>query len=201
MKTKDHYLLARWLLTREPDRLPHEFAAGVCIGSVLPDWNPVTYIRGMRGGHGLHGHDAEITESRICRLLSDLQNPLAFGFLDGLRLGTALHYLADSFTYPHHAYYTGSLADHVAYEASLHRTFAEYLKKDGVLSFATTADFPAHFTDMLTWYRQCWKNERTDCRFITQMCGLAFATVLHSTEKEEILYENPDYNRSVSAVR
>lgn len=198
MRTKDHALLARWLLAREPAKLPHGFAAGVCLGSVLPDWNPVTY---MRGGHGLHGHNAEITEGRICRLLSDLQKPLAFGFSDGLRLGTALHYLADSFTYPHHAYYLGSLADHVAYETSLHRTFADYLEKDCVFPRTTTADFPAYFADMLTRYRQCRKDERTDCRFITQMCDLAFATVLHSQEKEKVLYESPDYDRSVPAVR
>lgn len=200
MKTKDHYLLAKWLFAREPDRFPREFITGVFLGSVLPDWNPVTYLRGMCGGHGLHGHDAEITESRIFQLLSDFQKNLTFGFLNGLQLGTALHYLADAFTYPHHAYYSGSLADHISYETSLHHAFVEYLEKDCALPGTTTADFPVHFTNMHTLYRQCWENAHTDCRFITQMCGLVFTAALHHKRKEEFWYESPDYDRSVSAV-
>lgn len=202
METKDHYQLAKWLLARKTG-LPRGFAAGVCVGSVLPDWNPVTYIRGVRGGHGLHGHHAEIVEGRICQLLDGLKRPLPLDFASGLRIGTALHYLADAFTYPHHAYYSGSLAEHVVYEASLHRTFSEYLTVGGTFPWTHVADFPTYFADMLALYRKCRKDEHTDCRFITEMCALAFETVLHSGEGEEVACQNesPDYDRPVSAVR
>lgn len=201
MRTKDHRLLAKWLLAREGDGLSGRFAVGLYLGSVLPDYNPFTYLRGVSGSQGCHGHNAEINERRICRLLSDLKRSDGSDFLAGLRLGTALHYLADAFTYPHHAYYPGSLADHVAYEASLHRELTKYLSQGCRLTWKKTEDFPTYLADMLRLYRQCRKNERTDCCFITQLCGLALAQVLHSRKNEEVSDENSDYDRSIPAAR
>ena len=127
MKRTDYFRLAKWLLQRESNRLLRGFGAGLCMDSVLPDCNPLTYLRGIRGRQGLHGHNAEITGKRICRLVISLTKAKKAGVLCGFRLGTALHYLADAFTYPHHACFTGSLSDHIAYEASLHRAFISYL--------------------------------------------------------------------------
>lgn len=201
MKATDHWQLSNWLLLHEKEPFRHTFATGLRIGSVLPDCNLFTYLRGIRSGQGLYGHNAEITQSKICSLIFDLIKTERSGFLCGLRLGTALHYLADAFTYPHHDYYPGTLADHVTYESSLHHTFTEYLA-DGCKPTQTAAtDFPMYFGDMLALYRQCRKCERNDCRFITQMCSVMFETVLHIKEKEEMLYENSDYNRSVPAIR
>ncbi len=201
METKDHLLLADRLLAGRRDGLPRGFAAGFRMGSVLPDCNPFTYFRGLRGRQGLHGHNAEITGHRICGLLARLKKCDRRGFLYGLRLGTALHYLADAFTYPHHAYYPGSLAEHVAYEVSLHRVFADRLQGGCNPLWQEVRDFPAYLSAMLTLYRQCRKGADTDCRFITQMCGLAYETALRRREKEDVPHEDSDYNRSVSAVR
>lgn len=66
MKRTDYFRLAKWLLQRESNRLLRGFGAGLCMDSVLPDCNPLTYLRGIRGRQGLHGHNAEITGKRIC---------------------------------------------------------------------------------------------------------------------------------------
>lgn len=202
MVTGDHFLLARWLLKQGQSKLPRRFAAGLLTGSVLPDCNPFTYFRGIRGGQGLYGHHAEITRGKICALLAGSEKPGKAGFLRGLRLGTALHYLADAFTYPHHQYYQGSLADHVSYEKSLHRTFRDHLASGGRTQWTKISDFDIYFDDMLRLYRQCRKSERGDCRFITLMCGMAFETALGQPKtKEVVLDEDPDHIRSVPAIR
>lgn len=201
METRDHLRLADWLLASRCDSLPHGFAAGVRLGSVLPDCNPFTYLRGLRGRQGVHGHNAEVTWRCICRLLSGVRRSGKLNFRQGLRLGTALHYLADAFTYPHHAYYPGTLAEHVAYEAALHRVFWEYLEDGCGLLWTDASDFPGYFADMLSLYRDCRVDARTDCRFITHMCGLAFETVVARPEGGVSSDENPDYDRPVFAVR
>lgn len=201
METRDHLRLANHLLAQKRDRLPHGFAAGFRIGSVLPDCNPFTYLSGVRCRQGLHGHHAEVTKEKICKLLSKAKRANGSGFLPGLRTGTALHYLADAFTYPHHAYYPGSISDHVAYEASLHRIFLSDPDAMRQTPWNTIPEDPAYLSDMLTLYRRCRKDERTDCRFILQLCTSAFESVLHSKEKEETVHESSDCNRPVPAVR
>lgn len=201
METKDHWQLANWLLFPEEGRLPSEFATGLRIGSILPDCNPFTFLRGLRGRQGLHGHNAEITEPRINRLLSAAARPGEANFACGIRLGSALHYLADAFTYPHHAYYPGTLAEHVSYERSLHRVLTECVADRYQLIWTEAPDFPAYLHDMLARYVRCRKSEHSDCRFITHMCGLAFGTVLHCRMREEIHYESSDYHRPIPAVR
>ena len=203
MKRTDYFRLAKWLLQRESNRLLRGFGAGLCMDSVLPDGNPLTSLRGIRGRQGLHGHNAEITGKRICRLVISLTKAKKAGVLCGLRRGTALHYLADAFTYPHHACFTGSLSDYIAYEASLHRTFISYLT-DGChpWPWAHIPDFGTYFADMLRLYARARKSEQTDCRFITLMCSMVFESVLHPVQKEkEGPLENPDYNRFIPAGR
>ena len=201
METKDHLLLANRLLQAEQDRLPRGFAAGFRFGSILPDCNPFTYLRGIRKGQGLHGHNAEVTLQRIGCLLSAAERETGSGFRRGMQLGAALHYLADAFTYPHHAYYPGTLADHVAYEASLHHVFPDYVNRDIEPLWSYAADFPSYLTQMLALYRGCRKSVYKDCRFILHMCSLAFDTALAHRRKEDPVYESSDYNRPVSAVR
>jgi len=201
MKTEDHLLLADRLLAQTKNDYSGTFAAGLRTGSVLPDCNPFTYLRGIGGGQGVHGHNAEVTRTCICRLLERLQCSRERDFLFGLRLGTALHYIADAFTYPHHAYYTGTLAEHVAYEASLHRIFAEYVGSGTVPSRINTAELPTYFEKMLAVYEKKRKNALDDCRYINRMCSLAFQALTAQPEKEVIIRENPDYDRPLPSVR
>lgn len=202
METRDHLQLVNWLLLCRGNHFSHAFAAGLRIGSVLPDCNPLTYMRGIREGQGLYGHNAEITMRKISGIVSDLSQPQEMGFLYGLRLGTALHYLADAFTYPHHAYYPGTLADHVAYERTLHGVFTDFLTGNVILTDQAEADFTAYLCDMLVLYRKCRKSEYSDCRFITRMCHAALETVLrHQKNEDEVRNENSDYIRPVSVVR
>lgn len=191
MKTKDHVLLTEWLLEHQGKELPAGFAAGFRFGSVLPDYNPFTYLRGIIGiGRGKpHGHNAEVTRHKVIMLIKRFRKKAGSGYLNGLYIGTVIHYIADAFTYPHHDYYPGTLSDHVAYEWSLHRSFAGYLRGISGTSRTTERvpaccpdcvsgegleDFEYFFDKMLRLYRVEDKNEYTDCRFITFMCSYVF---------------------------
>ena len=203
MQTKDHVLLANWLMREGEERFSRRFLAGVRFGSFFPDRNPITYLRGIGGKQGLHGHNAEITEKAIGATLDRLMSAgvSGRGYWNGVRLGMALHYLADAFTYPHHKYYKGSLSQHMAYEAALHRVFIGYLKESVTPVWQCTLSFSDYLDEMLHLYHQCAGSPQTDCRFITLMCQMAFHGAVTRKEREEEYYENSDYHRSVPAVR
>lgn len=201
MKTADHLLLANRLIAKCAATLPADAAAGLRIGSVLPDCNPFTYLCETHDGFGVHGHNAEATRHRISTLLARTENGGARDFLYGLRLGTALHYIADAFTYPHHAYFPGTLADHVRYEEHLHTVFARHNEQLQELPCVKISEFPAFLDTALDIYRTKRKNELDDCRFINSMCAAALKAALVTTEKEIVFHENTDYDRPVSAVR
>lgn len=201
MKTSDHLALSKWLLYRSRQPLRRSCSFGVLLGSVLPDCNLFTYLRGIPRHQGLHGHNAEATEGKVGKLIEKAQKNGISGFLRGVRFGVSLHYLADAFTYPHHAYYPGTLRDHMAYEKELHGMFERYLWESGELPWTCADDLMAYLEKMLDFYRDCHHSERTDCRFITAMCGLAFESVVNRQENEEVLHEDSDYDRLVPSVR
>ena len=89
-------------------------------GSVEPDCVMLTYFRGLGKGRGINGHSWE----NISPFLPDLIGKVSSSgtpVLMFFHLGRLCHYLVDSFTYPHNSCFKGTLAEHMAYEHSLHR--------------------------------------------------------------------------------
>lgn len=201
MNIADHVALAEWLLRHAHRPLSRAAALGVLVGSALPDCNPFTYLSGVPCHQGLHGHNAEVREKTIGRLLRRVRRGNVGGFFAGVRLGIALHYLADAFTYPHHAYYPGTLRDHLAYERELHREMAAHLPGAEMTPVLPSGDPMAYAADMLRFYRHCPPSERTDCRFITTVCRVVFDSVTTVAESEVAVCENPHHDGLVSACR
>lgn len=201
MNIKDHVALAKQLLRHAPCPLSRAASLGILVGSALPDCNPLTYLSGVRCHQGLHGHNAEVREKTIGRLLHRMRRGNVGGFFDGVRLGIALHYLADAFTYPHHAYYPGTLRDHLAYERELHREMTSQLRSANDETVLPSDDPALYVADMLAFYRCCIPSEHTDCRFILTVCRVAFDSVTAVAESEVAVREDPHHDRLVSACR
>ncbi len=132
MKQKDHRALAHYLMNNFGDssffkkRWNRRLFLLGCIG---PDYLPLTYMRGFRKSHGMLGHNADYSRKAIQKKVMRLEKGGLLRWRDGLRLGTLMHYLADSFTHPHNACFSGDMRAHRLYEQQLHERFSEYLKQ------------------------------------------------------------------------
>ena len=81
-------------------------------GSIEPDLNCTTYLKGMLHRNGVHGHNYEQVLPRIDRLLHELTDKNGVHLLDWYRLGKLTHFIADAFTYPHNNCFPGDLRAH-----------------------------------------------------------------------------------------
>lgn len=107
MKAVDHYLLALAL------------RRAFMVGSVEPDRNVFTYLRGSRGMRKFSGHNAENSRRHIAICLVKLREAARWGVWEYFVLDSEIHYIADSFIYPHNAMFKGTMRGHIAYEAGL----------------------------------------------------------------------------------
>lgn len=119
MKAYSHRALAGALLTAVLPQTTAAHAAAFLFGSVEPDLNCTTYLKGILHGSGVHGHNYEQVMPRIERLLHELGGKEEYRLLDWYRLGKLTHFIADAFTYPHNSCFPGDLRAHMRYESQL----------------------------------------------------------------------------------
>ncbi len=118
MQASSHLELAYQLLRLFPGIQPVERAAFL-FGSVEPDLNALTYLKGIAHGMGLHGHNYAQVLPRIVRLSALLKDRQAWRVQDYYRMGKLVHYVADAFTLPHNTAFQGNLRAHIRYEMRL----------------------------------------------------------------------------------
>lgn len=169
METVDHLTLSKWLTRTAGKPLTKRMQRGFLIGSVAPDYNPFTYVKGVVGKQGLHGHNAEITDRLVEKRLSRARQRGVKGFWDGYRLGVAFHYLADAFTYPHHGYFDGSIAEHIRYESRLHLLLSAFLSRFSPEN-TVSLRLPECTEEAQELYSRLPPSPENDCRFITRIC-------------------------------
>ena len=119
MQANSHLELAEYLLSVCVAPSTPAQRAAFRFGSVEPDLNCTTYLKGILHGNGVHGHNYTQVMPRIERLLRELSEIEEDGLLAWYRLGKLLHFVADAFTYPHNSCFPGTLRDHMRYEAQL----------------------------------------------------------------------------------
>ncbi len=139
MQTKDHLALGRYLAHAFAIEEPVKKYAFV-IGNIMPDVNKCSYIHGyfwLLRAHRrqknagplsandhrrmlIGGHTAEGSCFFVNRMYRVLRNRKNLSVLDYYRLGKAIHYLADRFTYPHTMRYMDGFFAHIRYEKRLH---------------------------------------------------------------------------------
>lgn len=116
METKNHWHLAEYIcLERNFEKYRKEFI----LGNIMPDINLFTYLRG-------HTYKASI--DMLYNNTKSLIDNKVWNRKSFYNLGIILHYVADYFTFPHNANFTGTLKEHCAYERKLCPLFCYFLQ-------------------------------------------------------------------------
>lgn len=98
------------------------------IGSVFPDINVFSYFK----GNGLKGHSYRYSRRFISNTMSCFEKQEAKSPADWFRIGVALHYVQDSFTYAHNECFKGGILKHFEYENRLHELLGNSFDKIAV---------------------------------------------------------------------
>ena len=137
MRTADHMNLSRYIMDHMDAGASKLQKAAFIFGSVEPDINMLTYFRGsIRGEEKLRGHNYENVQKYMEKLTNKLTKKLEKGGMGTVRqsflLGKLVHYVADSFTYPHNSLFFGNLKEHCQYETELHDYVNKTISSVGV---------------------------------------------------------------------
>lgn len=175
MFLENHLQLGRALAKESPALRAHLLRRELfLVGNVLPDLLPFTYLSGLREtGHWV-GHSLPHSQKKIAR---GLDRRLSVGLrsaADAFRLGVLLHYLADSFTYPHTEQFHGTRREHSRYEAALRRVFPNYLSLVRETPPAASADFTA---EARRAYEALPPSPERDSEWIVRVCAAVFYAI------------------------
>ncbi len=190
MKQADHRAVAAYFLGYDDPifwRGPWHRGA-FYIGNLLPDYNPFTYLRGVRQSHAMAGHNASCRRNYVLRQSERLGHKSFLSVWDFYILGTLLHYTADAFTWVHNGGEHCGMKVHRIYEKALH---SHFLKETGILKESSIHPC-AHGWEV---YRALWRESREDvgdvardsqqilraCRAL--FCGLLWARNFEKMKK------------------
>ena len=115
---RSHKLLAAALL-RGCRSLPKRFERAFLVGSVQPDLNPFSYLKGSLHGTFLRGHNFSNSAAYVRTHIRTLQHCSRWGIWQYYTLGKLTHYLADAFTYVHNPQFPHLSVSHHQYERRL----------------------------------------------------------------------------------
>lgn len=183
MKQRDHRALAYYLRAHFSEQvlLADRRWRLFLMGSVCPDYNPFTYMRGMGKSHGMLGHNLPYSEEYIQKQLIKLQRKGVHSAWDFFRLGRLMHYLADSFTYPHTLSKGIPMELHRAYEWRLHRLMKLLLRngerREWLLPTTQDKDLVAFLRRQRNVYESMEKSVKSDCVRIILVCSTVFASL------------------------
>lgn len=120
MKTIDHKILAKYVIKEANVNLPYIYETAFIIGNVEPDKNIFTYLHGIIKGKKFRGHNYNNILPVMRKVFNILKSKERFGINEYYKLGKLMHYIVDSFTFPHNDIFKGSLREHCKYEQELH---------------------------------------------------------------------------------
>ncbi len=166
MQKRSHALLASALLRCEGGFPARRYEIAFLIGSVQPDCNPLSYLKGSArykkfGGHTYHNARRYI-QSRVRRL----HNRSRWNLWSYYTLGKLTHYIADAFTWPHNDHFPGSPLEHHTYETALRARFAEFARENTLCHSECPADFPERLEILHERYQSAPGGMDRDIRYI-----------------------------------
>lgn len=179
MQTKDHKMLAEYLISEIGQDVPGIYRRAFILGSIEPDRNPFTYLHGLVRGKKFHGHNYENILPVIEKLFRSLRSKRRWGVREYYRFGKLLHYAADAFTFPHNRTFTGNLKEHCRYEKELHQRFISMLRKPRkylvhLVQNSKRSSFPEYIKSLHEEYLQRARSCENDCSYIALIarCGM-----------------------------
>lgn len=171
----NHLQLARALAAESDTLQKHGFRRTLfLLGNILPDFLFFTYLRGFGNSRRWIGHSLPHSTPAI---ESNLKKRLSVGLRtghDAFRLGILLHYLADSFTYPHTQRFAGRQKQHSRYERELSKIFPRFLHLVRKTDPAANADF---LNEARRAYSALPASPETDSEWIVRVCSAIFFAV------------------------
>ena len=171
----NHFQLARALAAESDALQKHRFRRALfLLGNILPDFLFFTYLRGFQNSHRWIGHNLPHSTPAIEK---NLKKRLSVGLRsphDAFRLGILLHYLADSFTYPHTEQFPGRQPQHSRYERDLIKIFPRFLPIIRETKPAASADF---LSEARRAYNALPPSPETDSEWIIRVCAAVFFAV------------------------
>ena len=189
MKQRDHRALAYYLLDCAGDKLlwKRKWHRRVFLfGCICPDYIPLTYLRGFAKSRAMHGHHAAYSGAHIRKSIKRLQEHGVWHVRDCFRLGTLMHYLADSFTYPHSASFQGDMRMHRQYEKDLHGCFAQYLQ-NGLVDASLCTQIEEGLTSYISRIRREYSRRagspECDCQQIVRSCSSIFCALCEKSAR------------------
>lgn len=171
MRTEDHRRLSVYMAERGGVKISRFLKLVFVFGSIEPDFNLFTYLRGCMRDRKPRGHNYENIQRCMVRLATRLERGLMGSVRYYYNLGRLIHYVADSFTYPHNSSFTGNLREHCEYERQLHVYMKIMLESDRV-TFGT-GDEESSFMKTLTQLHDSYDRE---CHvYMTDYCYIVYA--------------------------
>ena len=179
MQTKDHLRLGKYLIDNVEDNFISEstmLKLAFLWGNIQPDVNCFTYFHGFMKYKDMRGHNFKNMKSVMKRLFKLMEEP-SRNIIWYYRLGKLMHYLADSFTYPHNDEFLGDLKHHVMYEEELHQKFDVIISniKGEKLEQELIDDLWYRVKDVHREYIESRRNQTDDLKYIVDVTSKIFS--------------------------
>lgn len=128
MNKASHFYLAKYITKHFLQDQPLLYRLAFIAGSIEPDLNPVTYLRGFKTVERFRGHNYLNVAPTIEHLTFELNYDGQYDFHTFYFLGKLAHYTTDAFTFPHNNTFKGRIRDHIWYERILQEHFKQFLE-------------------------------------------------------------------------
>lgn len=185
MQTKDHLLLARYiiknqentiLINHSPDAdiIKRSYQNAFIFGCIEPDINVFSYLRGLTSRKRISGHNYKNVVKYLDETSEILNSKDIWSMSDYFEFGVYIHYLTDAFTYPHNDTFTGTLKEHCEYEEQLHEEFCNYLNSHQKRTHKRKHIIKKSIKKLHSEYLKKCGNPVTDCKYILKMVSLQF---------------------------
>ena len=194
MRKKSHISLAGYLVRSLGMEELEKHKKAFYFGSIMPDLNPKMLAVP-------HEFDAtfESLKALFFRILKEITDDGENERILWRRVGVAMHYLADYFTYPHDAAFKGSLKDHCMYESEMkyylrvlvHMPEAQAILEDarGVADeIGSLNELFEYIEKMHQKYGRVVHSVSADCRQILSLCAtvmIAFTEMIDMQREAE----------------
>lgn len=187
MRLRDHNNLGNILWRYFDIKASRIYKRVFILGSIEPDINFFTYFRGSVRYEKMRGHNYDNVIHHVGKLISKIQVS-NIQLLKYYRLGKLIHYVADSFTFPHNKEFTGSLGEHCRYEYILHSYMCKYLpgnhrgiRKDNDKNLLN------EIKRLHNKYIRSVRNYYEDCYYIVNVSIMVIEDLIKELENEEYM--------------
>lgn len=166
MHKRSHKLLAQTVMDSYGGFGSRRFRLAFLVGSVQPDCNPLSYLKGSLHALPLRGHNYSNSQRYIERSIRTLQSRRTWSVRQYYRLGKLSHYMADAFTCPHNENFTQSQLEHHQYETLLRLQLAQRLEHSAAIRARAREDLIPAIRTLHRHYLDAPSDRERDLRYI-----------------------------------